>query len=70
MYILIKTRQSEGFILSQCILGNFQYGEAHNMWNVRIVFIDLMEGEQIFVKSIAGLVCVYKNTVIECHVQV
>ncbi len=36
VYILIKTCQSEGFILMQCILGNFQYGCDHNMWNVRI----------------------------------
>ncbi len=30
---LIKTRQSEGFIVTQCVLGNFQYGGDHNMWN-------------------------------------
>ncbi len=37
MYILIKTRQSEVFILPQCFLVNFQYGGDHNMWrNVRI----------------------------------
>ncbi len=27
-------------------------------------------GEQILVKRFAGLVCVYKNIMIECHVQV
>ncbi len=36
VYILIKTRQIEGFILASCILGNFQYGGDH-MWNVCIL---------------------------------
>ncbi len=32
----IITSQGEWFILAQCLLGNFQYGGDHNMWNVCI----------------------------------
>ncbi len=41
VYILIQTRQSEGFILVQlCVLGDFQYGGDHNMLNSSHFFFE------------------------------